>query len=155
MAYGASADAYHITQPIENGEGAARAIQTALNKAGISPTEIDYINAHGTSTPAGDLAETAATKASFGDHAYKVAVSSTKSMTGHLLGAAGGIEAIFCALAIRDQVAPPTINLDNQDPECDLDYVPHTAREMKIDTVMSNSFGFGGTNATLILKKYS
>lgn len=153
--YGMSGDAYHMTSPSKNGDGAKRCMNNAMRNAKINPQDVDYINAHGTSTPAGDLAETAATKASFGDHAYKVAVSSTKSMTGHLLGAAGGIEAIFCALAIRDQVAPPTINLDNQDPECDLDYVPHTAREMKIDNVMSNSFGFGGTNATLIIKKFS
>jgi 3-oxoacyl-[acyl-carrier-protein] synthase II len=121
--------------------------------AGLASDQIDYINAHGTSTPAGDAAETQAIKAALGADAANTAVSSTKSMIGHLLGAAGGVEAIFCALAIRDQVAPPTINLDNPDPECDLDYVPHTAREMTIEVAMSNSFGFGGTNGTIILKK--
>jgi 3-oxoacyl-[acyl-carrier-protein] synthase II len=151
--FGMSGDAYHMTSPSKGGEGAARCMKMALKNAGINPEDVDYINAHGTSTPAGDLGETQATKAAFGDHAYKLAVSSTKSMTGHLLGAAGGIEAVFTALAIRDQVAPPTINIDNQDPECDLDYVPGAAREMKIDVAMSNSFGFGGTNGTLIFRK--
>jgi 3-oxoacyl-[acyl-carrier-protein] synthase II len=127
----------------------------ALHDAGLNPEQVDYINAHGTSTPAGDVAETRAVKGAFGDHAYNLAVSSTKSMTGHMLGAAGGAEAVFSILAIRDQVAPPTINLDNPDPECDLDYVPHTAREMKIDVAISNSFGFGGTNGTLVFKKFS
>jgi len=151
--FGMSGDAYHMTSPSKGGEGAARCMKIALKNAGINAEDVDYINAHGTSTPAGDLGETQALKSAFGDHAYKVAVSSTKSMTGHLLGAAGGIEAVFSALAIRDQVAPPTINLDNPDPECDLDFVPGEARQMKIDTVMSNSFGFGGTNGTLIFRK--
>ena len=151
--FGMSGDAYHMTSPSQGGEGAARCMKMALKNAGINPEDVDYINAHGTSTPAGDVGETHAMKTAFGDHAYKVAVSSTKSMTGHLLGAAGGIEAVFSALAIRDQVAPPTINLDNPDPECDLDFVPGEARPMKIDIAMSNSFGFGGTNGTLIFSK--
>ena len=155
VGYGMSADAYHMTQPPAGGEGAARCMKHALRDAGINPEQIDYINAHGTSTPAGDLAETQAVKSVFGDYAYRVAVSSTKSMTGHMLGAAGGIEAIFSVLALRDQVAPPTINLDNPDPECDLDFVPHHARKMALDYVMSNSFGFGGTNGTVIFKKYA
>ena len=153
IGFGMSGDAYHMTSPSVGGEGAARCMSLAMRNAGINPEQVDYINAHGTSTPAGDVGETHAMKTAFGDHAHKVAVSSTKSMTGHLLGAAGGIEAVFTALAIRDQVAPPTINLDNPDPECDLDYVPHTAREIKIDVAMSNSFGFGGTNGTLIFRK--
>lgn len=153
VGFGMSSDAYHMTSPSVDGEGAARCIQHALNDAGLNPEDIDYINAHGTSTPAGDLAETVAIKRALGSHASNVAVSSTKSMTGHLLGAAGGIEAIFSVLAIRDQILPPTINLDNQDPECDLDYVANTARSAKIDVAMSNSFGFGGTNGTLIFKK--
>ncbi|KAG1682781.1 3-oxoacyl-[acyl-carrier-protein] synthase 2 [Nymphon striatum] len=151
--FGMSSDAYHMTSPATDGEGAARCIDHALKDAGLNPEDIDYVNAHGTSTPAGDVAETNAIKRALGDHAYKTPVSSTKSMTGHLLGAAGGIEAIFSVLAIRDQVLPPTINIDNQDPECDLDYVPNVAREAKIDVAMSNSFGFGGTNGTLIFKK--
>jgi len=151
--FGMSGDAYHMTSPSQGGEGAARCMKLALKNAGINPQDVDYVNAHGTSTPAGDVGESQAVKTAFGDHAYKVAVSSTKSMTGHLLGAAGGIEAVFTALAIRDQVAPPTINLDNPDPECDLDYVPGEARPMKIDIAMSNSFGFGGTNGTLIFRK--
>lgn len=155
VGYGMSADAYHMTQPPAGGQGAARCMKHALRDAGINTDQIDYINAHGTSTPAGDLAETQAVKSVFGDHAYRVAVSSTKSMTGHMLGAAGGIEAIFSVLALRDQVAPPTINLDNPDPECDLDFVPHHARKMALDYVMSNSFGFGGTNGTVIFKKYA
>ena len=155
VGFGMSADAYHMTQPPENGEGAARCMRHALRDAGLNPEDIDYINAHGTSTPAGDIAETQAVKAVFGEYAYRVAVSSTKSMTGHMLGAAGGIEALFSALALRDQVIPPTINLDNPDPECDLDFVPHTAREMKLEYVMSNSFGFGGTNGTVIFKKFT
>ncbi|QSA97394.1 beta-ketoacyl-ACP synthase II [Methylococcus sp. EFPC2] len=154
IGYGLSADAYHMTMPPESGEGAARCMKSALRDAGINSDQIDYINAHGTSTPAGDLAETRAVKTAFGDAAYRTPVSSTKSVTGHLLGAAGGIEAIFSVLALRDQVIPPTINLDDPDPECDLDYVPHTARQAKLDIVMSNSFGFGGTNGTLIFKRY-
>ncbi len=153
IGFGMSGDAYHMTSPSQGGEGAARCMKLALKNAGINPDDVDYINAHGTSTPAGDLGETQALKTAFGDYAKKVAISSTKSMTGHLLGAAGGIEAVFSALAIRDQVAPPTINLDNPDPECDLDFVPGEARPMKIDVVMSNSFGFGGTNGTLIFRK--
>ncbi|MCF6336710.1 MAG: beta-ketoacyl-ACP synthase II [Gammaproteobacteria bacterium] len=153
IGFGMSGDAYHMTSPSQGGEGAARCMKLALKNAGINPEEVDYINAHGTSTPAGDVGEVHAMKTAFGDHAYKVAISSTKSMTGHLLGAAGGIEAVFSALAIRDQVAPPTINLDNPDAECDLDFVPGTAREMSIDIVMSNSFGFGGTNGTLVFRK--
>lgn len=153
--YGMSGDAFHMTAPSENGEGAAACMTNALRNGGINIDEIDYINAHGTSTPAGDVAETVAVKRVFAEQANSLAVSSTKSMIGHLLGAAGGVEAVFSVLAIRDQVAPPTINLDDPDPECDLDYVPHTAREMKIDTVLSNSFGFGGTNGSLIFKKVS
>ncbi len=151
--YGMSGDAYHMTAPSEGGEGAQRCMQNAMRNAAIEPQQVDYINAHGTSTAAGDVAETLATKAAFGEHARRLAMSSTKSMTGHLLGAAGGIEAIFSVLAIRDQVAPPTINLDHPDPECDLNYVPHTAQEMKIDVAVSNSFGFGGTNGTLIFRR--
>ncbi|MEN9500774.1 MAG: beta-ketoacyl-ACP synthase [Pseudomonadota bacterium] len=153
VGYGMSSDAYHMTSPSEGGEGAARCMVNAMKDAGLNADDIDYVNAHGTSTPAGDKAETLAVKRALGDHAYKVAVSSTKSMTGHLLGAAGGIEAVFSVLAIRDQVLPPTINLENQDPECDLDYVPNIARETRVDIAMSNSFGFGGTNGTLIFKK--
>ena len=155
VGYGMSGDAYHITTPSEGGEGAARCMRNALRDAGLNAEDLDYINAHGTSTPAGDVGETKAMKAALGDHAYKVAVSSTKSMLGHMLGAAGGIEAVITALSIRDQVAPPTINLDTPDPECDLDYVPNTARAMKIEVAMSNSFGFGGTNGTLIFKRYN
>ncbi len=151
--YGMSADAHHITAPCEDGDGAARCMVNALRNAGLNKEQIDYVNAHGTSTPLGDIAETVAVKRCFGEHARKLAVSSTKSMTGHLLGAAGGIEAVFSVLAIRDQVAPPTINLANQDPQCDLDYVPNTARPMKIDAALSNSFGFGGTNGTLVFRK--
>jgi len=149
----ASGDAYHMTQPSEGGEGPAQCMRSALADAGMACEDVDYINAHGTSTPAGDVAETKAIKRAFESYAGNVAISSTKSMTGHMLGAAGGVEAVFTALAIRDQVAPPTINLDNPDPECDLDFVPNTARQMKIDVAMSNSFGFGGTNGTLILRK--
>jgi len=152
VGYGMSGDAYHMTAPSEGGEGAARCMQNALKDAQLNADDIDYINAHGTSTPAGDVAETKAVKLALGEHAYKLVVSSTKSMTGHLLGAAGGIEAIFSILALRDQVVPPTINLENQDPECDLDYVPNTAREMKLSVSMSNSFGFGGTNGTCVFK---
>ncbi len=154
VGYGMSGDAYHITSPSVGGEGAARCMRNALRDAKLNPTDVDYINAHGTSTPAGDLGETMAMKAALGDHAYKVAVSSTKSMIGHLLGAAGGIEAVLSALSVKHQIAPPTINLENPDPECDLDYVPNTAREMKIDVAISNSFGFGGTNGTLVFKRY-
>ncbi|THK41250.1 beta-ketoacyl-[acyl-carrier-protein] synthase II [Methylophaga sp. SB9B] len=152
---GMSSDAYHMTMPSQGGEGAARCMVNAMNDAGINAEDIDYINAHGTSTPAGDVAETQAIKTALGHSAQKVAVSSTKSMIGHLLGAAGGVEAVFSVLAIRDQVAPPTINLDNPDEGCDLDYVPHIAREMPIEFAMSNSFGFGGTNGTVIFKKHS
>jgi 3-oxoacyl-[acyl-carrier-protein] synthase II len=150
--YGVSADAHHITAPCEDGEGAARGMLNAMRNADINPDQVDYINAHGTSTPLGDMAETVAVKRCFGGHAKRLAISSTKSATGHLLGAAGGVEAIFSVLAIRDQVAPPTINLFNQDPQCDLDYVPNAARSMKIRVAMSNSFGFGGTNGTLIFR---
>jgi 3-oxoacyl-[acyl-carrier-protein] synthase II len=152
VGYGMSGDAYHMTLPSMGGEGAARCMRNAMNDAGLNPEDIGYINAHGTSTPAGDVAETKAVKLAMGDHAHKLVVSSTKSMTGHLLGAAGGIEAIFSILALRDQVVPPTINLDNQDPECDLDYVANTARDLKLTASMSNSFGFGGTNGTCIFK---
>jgi 3-oxoacyl-[acyl-carrier-protein] synthase II len=151
--FGMSGDAHHMTQPSAGGEGAALCMRNALRDARLDARQISYINAHGTSTPAGDIAETRAIKSVFGAAASSVAVSSTKSMTGHLLGATGGVEAVFATLALRDQVAPPTINLDNPDPECDLDYVPNTAREMAIETAMSNSFGFGGTNGTLILRK--
>jgi len=151
--YGMSSDAYHITSPPDDGDGARRSMLNALKNARLNPDQIDYINAHGTSTPLGDIGETIAVKRAFGDYATKLAISSTKSMTGHLLGAAGGIEAVFSVLAIHHQVAPPTINLDNPSPECDLDYVPHTARSMKIDAVLSNSFGFGGTNGTLIFQR--
>ena len=150
--YGLSADAHHITAPCEDGEGAARCMTNALRNGGVNLDQVDYVNAHGTSTPLGDIAETIAVKRCFGDYAKKLAVSSTKSMTGHLLGAAGGIEAVFSAMAVYRQIAPPTINLLNQDPQCDLDYVPNTAREMKISVAISNSFGFGGTNGTLVFK---
>jgi len=152
VGYGMSGDAFHMTSPSPTGEGAARCMKNAMNDAGLNAEDIGYINAHGTSTPAGDVAETMAVKLAMGDHAYKLVVSSTKSMTGHLLGAAGGIEAIFSILALRDQVIPPTINLENQDPDCDLDYVANTARDLKLDVSMSNSFGFGGTNGTCIFK---
>ncbi len=151
--YGMSADAHHITAPPEDGDGARRSMLNALKNARLNPEQVDYINAHGTSTPLGDLGETIALKRTFGPHAKALAVSSTKSMTGHLLGAAGGIEAVFAVLAIHHQVAPPTINLDHPSPECDLDYVPHTARSMPIDVVLSNSFGFGGTNGSLIFQR--
>jgi 3-oxoacyl-[acyl-carrier-protein] synthase II len=154
IGYGMSGDAYHMTTPSPGGEGAARCMRNALKDAGLNASQIDYINAHGTSTPAGDIGETQAMKSALGDHAYKVAVSSTKSMTGHMLGAAGGIEAVLTALSIKNQLAPPTINLENQDPECDLDYIPNTARDMKIEFALSNSFGFGGTNGTLVFKRY-
>ena len=151
--YGMSADAHHITAPPEDGAGAARSMSNALKNSGLAATDIDYINAHGTSTPLGDIAECIAVKRCFGEHATKLAVSSTKSMTGHLLGAAAAIEAVFTVLAIRDQIAPPTANLFKQDPKCDLDFVPNTARKMKIGAALSNSFGFGGTNATIAFRK--
>ncbi|CAG9934105.1 beta-ketoacyl-ACP synthase II [Candidatus Nitrotoga arctica] len=151
--YGMSADAYHMTAPREDGEGAARCMNNALRNAGLNVDQVDYINAHGTSTPLGDLAETMAMKRCLGEHAMKVKVSSTKSMTGHLLGAAGGVEAIFSALGIYHQIAPPTINIFEQDEACDMDYVPNIARNMRINVAMSNSFGFGGTNATLVFRK--
>ena len=155
IGYGMSGDAHHMTQPAEGGEGAVRCMRAALKDAGIEPAAIDYINAHGTSTPAGDKAETDAIKTTFGEHAHRLAVSSTKSMTGHLLGAAGGVEAVFTALSLRDQVAPPTINYSTPDPECDLDYVPNTARAMQIDIALSNSFGFGGTNGTIVMRRFT
>jgi len=151
--FGMSGDAYHMTSPSEGGEGAARCMVNAMKDAGINPDQIQFVNAHGTSTPAGDVAETQAVKAAFGDHAKSLAVTSTKSMTGHLLGAAGGIEAVFTVMSLHDQVATPTINLDNQDPACDLDYVPHTARDMKMEYAISNSFGFGGTNGSVLFRK--
>jgi len=154
VGYGMRGDAYHMTAPAPDGEGAARCMQAALDDAGMAPEQIQYINAHGTSTALNDLYETRAIKKAFGESAYKVPVSSTKSMTGHLLGGAGGVETVFSVLSIRDGIIPPTINLENPDPECDLDYVPHRAREQSVDVVMTNSFGFGGTNATLIFKKY-
>ncbi len=153
IGYGMSGDAHHMTAPPPDGDGARRCMEMAMRNAGIAPEQVHYINAHGTSTPAGDVAETRAIKSAFGDHAGKLAISSTKSMTGHLLGAAGATEAIFTVLAIRDQVAPPTINLQDPDPECDLDYVPNEARPMAIDVAISNSFGFGGTNGTVIFRK--
>jgi 3-oxoacyl-[acyl-carrier-protein] synthase II len=151
--FGASSDAYHMTAPSENGEGAARCMTMALKDAGVTPDQVGYLNAHGTSTPLGDLGETMAMKTAFGDHAHTMMVSSTKSMTGHLLGAAGGVEAIFSVLALRDNVIPPTINLHQPGEGCDLDYVPNTARDAKVDVVMSNGFGFGGTNGTLVFKR--
>jgi 3-oxoacyl-[acyl-carrier-protein] synthase II len=151
---GMSSDAHHITLPPEDGDGARRCMVNALRDAKLNPDDVDYVNAHGTSTPAGDVIETRALKAAFGAHAKKLAVSSTKSMIGHLLGAAGGVEALFCVLALRDQVAPPTINLHDPDDECDLDYVPHTARQMPIEVAVSNSFGFGGTNGTIVFKRF-
>jgi 3-oxoacyl-[acyl-carrier-protein] synthase II len=154
VGYGMSGDAYHITAPSEDGEGGVRVMRMAVKKAGIQPDQVDYINAHGTSTPYNDKLETLAIKRLFGDHARKLAISSTKSMTGHLLGGAGGLEAGISALAVHHQIAPPTINLDQPDPECDLDYVPCTSRPMPITYALSNSFGFGGTNAALLFKKY-
>jgi len=152
IGYGMSGDAHHMTDPDPN--GAARCMIKAIKDAGIDPSEVDYINAHGTSTPVGDISETTAVKKALGEHAYQVAISSTKSMTGHLLGAAGGVEAVICGLTIEHGIIPPTINLENPDPECDLDYVPNTARKADVRVAMSNSFGFGGHNATIIMKKY-
>jgi 3-oxoacyl-[acyl-carrier-protein] synthase II len=154
VGFGSSGDAYHLTAPAPDGEGAKRAMQAALKYANITPDKIDYINAHGTSTYLNDKNETAAIKAVFGEHAYKLAISSTKSMTGHALGAAGALELVACSLAIQNSLIPPTINLDTPDPECDLDYTPNKAASKSLDYVMSNSFGFGGHNAVLIIKKY-
>ena len=154
VGYGLSGDGYHMAAPPEDGEGAVRCMQMALNDAGMTPDDIDYINAHGTSTPLNDVVETRAIKTVFKEHAYKLAVSSTKSMTGHMLGGAGGIEAVFTALAINSEIIPPTINLQNPDPECDLDYVPNEARKTKIRAAISNSFGFGGTNAVIAMKRF-
>jgi len=151
--YGMSSDAHHMTQPAEGGLGAARCMRNALNDAGLNADQVDYVNAHGTSTPAGDIAETEGLKAALGDHAYKVVISSSKSMTGHLLGAAGGIEAVFSVLALDNNTVPPTINYETPDPDCDLDYCPNQARDMQIDVAVSNSFGFGGTNGTLVFKR--
>jgi 3-oxoacyl-[acyl-carrier-protein] synthase II len=154
VGYGMSADAFHITAPSEDGDGGMRVMQAALKDGGVGPEVVDYINAHGTSTPYNDKLETLAIKRLFGDHASKVAISSTKSMTGHLLGAAGGLEAGISALAVKHQVAPPTINYDNPDPECDLDYVPNKKRALTIRYALSNSFGFGGTNGALLFKRF-
>jgi 3-oxoacyl-[acyl-carrier-protein] synthase II len=152
--YGLSADAYHMTTPLENGEGAQRCMRMALKKAGLNPEQVDYVNAHGTSTPVGDLCETRAVKAVFGQHAHQLSVSSTKSMTGHLLGAAGVVESIACIMAIQNSLVPPTINLENPEEECDLDFTPLTAKERKIRVAVNNSFGFGGHNATLIIRAF-
>jgi 3-oxoacyl-[acyl-carrier-protein] synthase II len=154
VGYGMSADAFHVTSPPPDGEGAYRVMRKTLQDAGAQPEQVTYINAHGTSTALGDLAETRAIKRCFGQHAYKLTVSSTKSMTGHLLGGAGGLEAAITVLAIHDQIAPPTMNLDAPDEECDLDYVPNSARSMAIEYALSNSFGFGGTNGALLFKRY-
>jgi 3-oxoacyl-[acyl-carrier-protein] synthase II len=155
VGFGMSGDAHHITAPPEDGDGARRSMVAALKDAGVNPSDLQHINAHATSTPLGDVGETTALKRALGDSAYRVAISATKSITGHLLGAAGAVEAIFAILAIRDQVAPPTINLDNPDPRCDLDYVPNIARPMSIDVALSNSFGFGGTNGSLVFRRLS
>jgi 3-oxoacyl-[acyl-carrier-protein] synthase II len=155
VGYGMSGDAFHITQPDENADGAVRAMRATLADAGIAPEQVSYINAHGTSTPYNDRLETLAIRKAFGDHAYKIPVSSTKSMTGHLLGGAGGLEAGITVLALDDQIVPPTINLDNPDPDCDLDYVPNRARKAEVEYALSNSFGFGGTNAALLMKRYT
>ena len=155
VGYGMSADAFHITAPSEDGDGGMRVMRKAIEQAGIRPDQVDYINAHGTSTPYNDKLETLAIKRVFGDHARKLAISSTKSMTGHLLGAAGGLEAVIAALVVKHQVIPPTINYETPDPECDLDYVPNVKRAAKVDYVLSNSFGFGGTNAALLFKRYA
>jgi 3-oxoacyl-[acyl-carrier-protein] synthase II len=152
--YGMSGDAYHMTAPPEDGDGGRRAMVNAMKNAKINPDEVNYVNAHGTSTPLGDIAETTGIKRALGDHAKKVVVNSTKSMTGHLLGGAGGLESVFTVLAIHNQVSPPTINIFNQDPQCDLDYCANTAREMKIDVAVKNSFGFGGTNGSLVFKRH-
>jgi 3-oxoacyl-[acyl-carrier-protein] synthase II len=154
LGYGSTADAYHATAPEESGAGAAMAMRAALKQSGIQPQQIDYINAHGTSTPLNDKSETAAIKTALGEAAYRIPISSTKSMTGHLLGAAGAIEALFCLKVINEGIIPPTINYEHPDPECDLDYVPNTARQKKVDVVMSNSFGFGGHNAVVIFSRY-
>ncbi len=154
IAYGANADAFHVTQPSEDGEGAAKAMQLALNRAGLAPSEIDYINAHGTSTPLNDKVETIAIKTVFGDYAYRIPISSTKSMLGHMVGAAGAIETAICIMVIQHGIIPPTINLTQPDPECDLDYVPNVSRQAKVTTTLSNSFGFGGHNSVLILREY-
>jgi 3-oxoacyl-[acyl-carrier-protein] synthase II len=155
VGYGLTCDAYHMTSPVPGGEGAARAIELCIKDAGLTPDQVNYINAHGTSTGANDPTETAAIKSALGDNAYKLAVSSTKSMTGHLLGGSGGIEAVATVKAIAEGQVPPTINLDNPDPECDLDYVPHQSRALAVDVALSNSFGFGGHNVTLAFKKYA
>jgi 3-oxoacyl-[acyl-carrier-protein] synthase II len=154
VGYGMSGDAYHISSPCEDGDGAARVMANALKDAGVEPSKVDYINVHGTSTPPGDRAEVVAIKRVFGDHARKVAISSTKSMTGHLLGAAGGFEAGVTALALREQMIPPTINYETPDPDCDLDFVPNKARKAELEYALSNSFGFGGTNGALLFRRY-
>jgi 3-oxoacyl-[acyl-carrier-protein] synthase II len=154
VGFGLSGDGHHMAAPPEDGDGAVRCMQMALDDAGLAPEDIDYINAHGTSTPLNDVVETRAIKTVFGEHAYKLAISSTKSMIGHMLGGAGGVESVFLALSIRDQIIPPTINLENPDPECDLDYVPNKARETVIKAAISNSFGFGGTNAVIAMRKF-
>jgi 3-oxoacyl-[acyl-carrier-protein] synthase II len=155
VGYGLTADGYHMTAPAPGGEGAVRCMRMALEDAGLSPQEMDYINAHGTSTPLNDSAETLAIKTVFGQHAYELAISSTKCMTGHMLGGAGGAEGVFSVMSIHTGIIPPTTNYENPDPDCDLDYVPNQARESDLEVVMSNAFGFGGTNATLVFKKYS
>ncbi|MEG4964984.1 beta-ketoacyl-[acyl-carrier-protein] synthase II, partial [Microcoleus sp. K4-C2] len=154
VGYGLTCDAYHMTSPVPGGDGASRAMALALKDGGLTPDMVSYINAHGTSTLPNDSTETKAIKRTLGDHAYKVAISSTKSMTGHLLGGSGGIEAVATVMAIANDKIPPTINLENPDPECDLDYVPHTSRDLKVDVALSNSFGFGGHNVTLAFKKF-
>jgi 3-oxoacyl-[acyl-carrier-protein] synthase II len=154
-AYGATADSFHVTQPLESGEGAAKAMRVALKKANIAPTDIDYINAHGTSTPLNDAMETRAIKTVFGDYAYRVPISSTKSMLGHLIGCAGAAETLVCILSIMNGIIPPTINYDHPDPDCDLDYVPNVARKAEVNIALSNSFGFGGHNSVLILRRYT
>jgi 3-oxoacyl-[acyl-carrier-protein] synthase II len=155
IAYGATADSFHVTQPLESGEGAAKAMRIALKKANLSPTDIDYINAHGTSTQLNDVTETKAIKTVFGDYAYRVPISSTKSMLGHLIGCAGAAEALVCIMSIRNGIIPPTINYEHPDPQCDLDYVPNVARKAEVKTALSNSFGFGGHNSVLIFRKYT